>query len=239
MVGLVAEKKFLRRICKDIKRRRDVFVESGCLYHLLILLPMGFCDETTEELILKFGQGVESDAHFRCLFERYYARVCLFFRRQGLLPEDAEELTQTTLLSVYKNLADLREPPQFVGWLFRIARNTLRNHWERGQTQKRSARLVELNAERDGLANWDDLLAAPGTGPLDALLEAERLQLLRAAMTELPEQMRRCLHLRVAQEMTINEIAAALGLAPNTVKAHLFQARRALATKLQAGEVTK
>jgi RNA polymerase sigma-70 factor (ECF subfamily) len=200
---------------------------------------MGICDETTEELILNFRHEIDADACFRCLFERYYGRVFIFFRRQGLVPEDAEELTQSTWLAVYKNLADLRDPPQFVGWLFRIAQNTLRNHWERGQTQKRTARLVELDATREGSADWDDLLATPAGGPLDALLEAERLQKLRSAMAALPEQMRRCLHLRVVQEMTINEIATALGLAPNTVKAHLFQARRTLATKLQAGEVTK
>ncbi len=198
---------------------------------------MSVCDETTEDLVLAWQNGVETDARFRCLFERYYARVLLFFRRQGLTPEDAEELTQTTLLAVYKNLADLREPAQFAGWLFRIAQNTLRNHWAANQTQKRAARVVELDAEREGAADWDDLLATSGTGPLDALLEAERLQRLRAAMEELPEQMRRCLRLRIVQEMTINEIASALGLAPNTVKAHLFQARCVLATKLHAAEV--
>lgn len=201
---------------------------------------MGDCDDTTEELIRQFQRGAEGDTGFRCLFERYYGRVLLFFRRKGLSPEDAEELTQTTLLSVYKNLAGLREPSQFVGWLFRIAQNTLRNYWEQANAQKRAARLVELDAERDGWPDWDDLLAAPGEGPLDALLQAERLQRLRSAMETLPEQMRRCLHLQVVQEMSVNEIAAALGLAPNTVKAHLFQARRHLAEKLQvAVEQTK
>jgi RNA polymerase sigma-70 factor (ECF subfamily) len=193
---------------------------------------VGVCDGTTEELLLELRRGLEADASFRCLFERYYGRVALFFRRRGLADADAEELTQAVMLAVYKHVAELREPSQFEGWLFRIAQNTLRNHREHAQAQKRAARLVELDAEREGLPSWDELLPSNGAGPLDAMLEAERLQQLRAAMAELPEQMRRCLHLRVVHEMSVSEIAAALGIAPNTVKAHLFQARRTLAARL-------
>jgi RNA polymerase sigma-70 factor (ECF subfamily) len=51
---------------------------------------------------------------------------------------------------------------------------------------------------------------------------------LREAIEKLPEQMRKCLMLRVYQEMKYREIATLLRLSPETVKVHLFQARRRL-----------
>ena len=44
--------------------------------------------------------------------------------------------------------------------------------------------------------------------------------------------MRRCLVLRVYQEMKYREIAALLRLSPETVKVHLFQARKRLREEL-------
>ena len=40
----------------------------------------------------------------------------------------AEEITQDTFLQAYKNLATLRNPNQFAGWLYVIA-NNLCNRW--------------------------------------------------------------------------------------------------------------
>ena len=48
------------------------------------------------------------------------------------------------------------------------------------------------------------------------------------AIGELPPQQRLCMELRVYQERSMQEIAAALRISPETVKAHLFQARQRL-----------
>jgi RNA polymerase sigma-70 factor (ECF subfamily) len=55
---------------------------------------------------------------------------------------------------------------------------------------------------------------------------------VRGAMEELPEQMRKCVMLRVYQELSYQEIAVVLRLSVETVKTHLHQARQRLRIRL-------
>ena len=68
--------------------------------------------------------------------------------------------------------------------------------------------------------------------PLDHAVRRERLEALREAIGELPPKQRLCMELRVYQDRSMQEIAAALRISPETVKAHLFQARQRLWDKL-------
>lgn len=64
--------------------------------------------------------------------------------------------------------------------------------------------------------------------PLDQALRSERREVLRRAIEELPDQMRRCTELRVYQDLSYREIAAVMRRSIETVKVHLFQARKKL-----------
>jgi RNA polymerase sigma factor (sigma-70 family) len=55
---------------------------------------------------------------------------------------------------------------------------------------------------------------------------------LRAAVAELPEQMRDCLTLRLYHQLSYNEIAVIKKISVETVKAHLFRAKKKLQEKL-------
>jgi DNA-directed RNA polymerase specialized sigma24 family protein len=69
---------------------------------------------------------------------------------------------------------------------------------------------------------------AEGPLPGASLLQAERARLLREEVHMLPDQMRKCLILNVYHELKVRQIAQLLHLSPETVKVHLFQARRRL-----------
>ena len=49
---------------------------------------------------------------------------------------------------------------------------------------------------------------------------------MRRAVRDLPEQMRECLTLRLYHELSYREIAMVMKVTVDTVKTHLFQARR-------------
>ncbi|HYU30628.1 MAG TPA: sigma-70 family RNA polymerase sigma factor [Thermoanaerobaculia bacterium] len=68
--------------------------------------------------------------------------------------------------------------------------------------------------------------------PDETLVQAERARQLREAVDGLPDQMRKCLILNVYHDFKVREIAQLLHLSPETVKVHLFQARRRLKEKL-------
>ncbi len=189
------------------------------------------CPETNEENINALRQGLETDFNFWCLYERYFSRTRLFFIRKKLSPEDTLELTQEVFFSVYRNLEGLRDPSDFEAWLYRISLNNFRNHLKKNKAGKRAAVMVELESETEE-KNLLATLAADVLTPLENLVAAEPERLPQLAMNDLPEQMRKVFYLKIVRDLTSGEIAAALGISVNTVKAHVFQARQKLRERL-------
>ena len=192
--------------------------------------------ETTEfiaRLLDEWQTGTAREENFRWLFERYYRPVYRFFEKRGFTAVECHDLTQETFLRVYRGMDSFRHEAPFEAWLYQIAANTYLKSLRRQATQKRAGQHLSLDSaleEGRELAHWSGVAQAPG--PLDDVLEKERLRLLREAMDELPEQMRKCILLRVYQELSYQEIAVALRLSVETVKAHLHQARQRLKVKL-------
>ena len=67
---------------------------------------------------------------------------------------------------------------------------------------------------------------------LRRLLGEETKELLSRAVDGLPAQMRRCVRLRVFQDLDYEEIAEILQISPSTVKVQLFKARKRLQAEL-------
>jgi RNA polymerase sigma-70 factor, ECF subfamily len=208
----------------------------------LIISPVNNQLKTTEEFIIDLKQGRNSEDSFRVVFERHYAQVYRFLRRKGLEPDDCRDLSQEIFLSVYKKLGDLRQESQFESWLYKIALNAYRSRIEQRFAKKRAANLVPLEQEvrgTDGFYTVGARTIDPRANPMEATLEKERLEMLREALHQLPEQMRRCTQLRVLNELSYQEIASVMDISINTVKAHLHQAQKVLREKLRPyfGEV--
>ncbi len=203
---------------------------------LLIIPRVNRPESQTAELLQEIKQGLNVEENFRRLFGSYSAQVHRFFQRKGLRPEDCRDLTQETFISVYRGLKDLRQEEQFEHWLFAIARNVWRSLVETQTARKRAATLLPLEAEGE-IGDQPPLAARitdPGADPLAVTLEKEKLEKLREALQQLPEQMRRCAQLRVVNDLSYAEIAALMGLSVNTVKAHLHQAQKNLRERLSS-----
>jgi RNA polymerase sigma-70 factor, ECF subfamily len=183
-------------------------------------------EEQVLEAVRRFQTGDDRDAAFHLLFERYRGPVERFFTRRGVPPEEARDLTQETFLGIYRGLEGWRPEARFGTWVFKIATTTyLKRQRHRAAGKRRG---VEVTEEAPGAAA---ALARPG-GQLAALLDDEQRRELHRAMAELPDQMRRCLALRVHQDLKYREIASVMRLSIDTVKAHLFQARQRLGERL-------
>ncbi len=180
------------------------------------------------------------ERRFRQLYDRYYRAVHAYFRRRGCLPEDAQDLAQMTFLRVFRGMKDYREE---AGWTYiaRIAQNVWLNELRYRGAQRRGAETASL----------DDLTQLPPTSRLDqpggetprtpeaealarerAELEDSRVRLLRSAIAALPPRMRRCLLMRLDGGLKYREIALAMRVSMDTVKALLYQARERLRDQL-------
>jgi RNA polymerase sigma-70 factor (ECF subfamily) len=166
--------------------------------------------------------GILPEERFYRIFQQYYRRVEGFFLRNGFSKEESGELVQETFLRVFRNLEGFRGESSFDTWLFEVAAGVYRNELRRGSTLKRDA--VQVSLDEDSPDEQND--------PLNDLLSGERQKVLQEALADLPPQMRRCVELRVYQDLKYREIAEVMMVSIDTVKAHLFQARRLLKTKL-------
>lgn len=190
-------------------------------------------DASLQKIIdqLQAGQAVEES--FRLLCERYHRPLYAFFVRRGFSHADCLDLTQETFLGIYRSIGSFRRDARFETWLFKVATNAWRKRLRLTVAGKRAGEEVSLDAapgEEDDRPVFQPVADDPPPG--DALFQAERARLLRDAVDRLPEQMRKCLILNVYQERKVREIAQLLHLSPETVKVHLFQARRRLQTAL-------
>jgi RNA polymerase sigma-70 factor, ECF subfamily len=157
--------------------------------------------------------------------------------------EDAEEVAQETLLKVFENLGQLREPERVRPWVFQIAKNAcLMKRRKSIFAPAHELSLDEWMPPSDGgggnngqtrlqIADWSRL-------PDDQLLQSELREVLHRAIGQLPEHYRSVMLLRDVEELSTHETANILNLTEDVVKTRLHRARLAVRQKLE-GELTK
>ncbi len=189
--------------------------------------------EIVDGILEKLRAGSAVDEGFRRLHDLYYGPLRQFFSNRGFSPEECLDLTQETFLGIYTGIGSFRREAGFDTWLFKIATNAYRKRRRQLSTEKRTGEEVPL----DGIEELAQPAAAgcstPATAAPEAeVLDKERVRLLREAVRELPERMRKCVILRIYQERKYREISVIMNLSTETVKAHLYQARCRLQREL-------
>lgn len=129
------------------------------------------------------------EVHGRALL----AYACAFLHD----PSEAEDVLHQVFLQL---LRDGRTEIESPGYLFRAVRNRVLNHL-RGRSRE-----VALDDGPDGNAQW---LESPSNSTETALA-------LQSALRTLPEDQREVIVLRVWGQLTFEEVAAVVGVSPNT-----------------------
>jgi len=190
-----------------------------------------------EAIVEQLRHGTRREECFRLLFDRFHWPLFRFFEGRGFSTAECQDLIQETFLRVHRGIEGFRGDTRWEHWLFRIAANTAVKAWRHRAAAKRDGPTVPLEAE--DLEDSPSLAAGEGPGgaeapaPLRRLLDKERMELLSRAIAGLPAQMRRCVRLRVFQDLDYEEIAEALQISPSTVKVQLFKARKRLQIELE------
>lgn len=192
-------------------------------------------EHLVEAAVESFQAGREREASFRRLVEAFYGPLRAFFLRRVREPEDALELTQETFLRIYRALDGFRREASFRSWAFGIAHTTYFKWLERRGSGDAAPAAPPATVAATADGGWEGLepVAVERRTPLDDLLAREARDRLAAAIEGLPAQERRCVLLRVYQDLSHPEIAELLGLAVGTVKAHLHHARQKLQARLR------
>lgn len=191
-------------------------------------------DLSSVELVGNLRSGTRLEESFRQLFQEYGGEVEKFFRIRRCSPPEAEDLTQDTFLNAYRGIHTFRGDASLKTWLLGVALNVWRNDLRRKSAVKRAALEVPLEDPESG--EEEVSLQILTDELISSLLREERRRLIVQELRKLPPQMRRCMFLRVLQDLKYEEIAAVLRISIQTVKSQLFQARQRLKETLEEVE---
>jgi len=131
---------------------------------------------------------------------------------------DAEDLVQATLVKAYQSWDRISDPAALDTYVRRVMVNTHISGWRR-------RRLDEYPT--------DDLPDSPAA---DATGDADLRDVVQRAIDRLPRQMRAAVMLRFFDDMTEQEVAAALGVSVGTVKSTVARAVAKLRQDAELGE---
>ena len=129
---------------------------------------------------------------------------------------EAEDLVQETYTKALRGFSSFQPGTNFRAWMYRILRNSF--------LSSRTGLKVTVEFDEEDTA----IAPAERSTPESLLLEQCSRELMWKAMEELPVPFREILLLCEVEEMSYQEIAETLAIAPGTVMSRLFRARKAL-----------
>lgn len=169
---------------------------------------------------------------FNTLVERYQRSVFGLCLRMLSSPPAAEDASQEAFLSAWRGLAGYRGG-SFQGWILRIAGNRCRD-----ELRKRKRRPTD---SLDALIEWQGESVAPtdrDPSPERAALGSETMRAIQRGLETIPEDQRMAVILCDVQELSYEEIAAAMGTSIGTVKSRISRGRSRLRDfLLESGEL--
>ena len=171
------------------------------------------------------------DAALNDLMERHATPVFHFLCCMVGNEDDANDLARETFVRVFKSCKSFRAEQKFSTWLFTIAANLARNHF-RWRGRHPNISLDAENAETE--QTLGSTLPANSPTPTEAALAAERAGAVRAAVKNLPEDLREAVVLCEWEERSVAEAATILEATPKAVESRLYRARGVLRERLKS-----
>lgn len=138
-----------------------------------------------------------------------------FFKNEA----DTEDFTQEVFLKVYTKLSTFRGDSLFSTWLTRLAYNIAINSIQRRKEFCSLAESTELEAK--------DL------NPEEQEIRKLTKEAVREAIKELEDKYAVCLDLYFFHDIQYSQISEITGFPENTIKSHIFRAKKILKEKLK------
>lgn len=133
-------------------------------------------------------------------------------------PTDAEDFVQDVFIKVFTKLSTFRNESSFSTWLTRIAYTTAVN---------------SINRRQEYLSIADEtVIEDPGSTPEEKQIQQLTREAVKIAIKELPHNYAVCLDMYFFYDIPYTEISEITGFPVNTIKSHIFRAKKILKQKI-------
>jgi RNA polymerase sigma-70 factor (ECF subfamily) len=167
---------------------------------------------------------------FAEVYADHASTVARWAARLGGPAADVEDIIQEVFLVASRRLGEFHEGARVSTWLFGITAKVAANERRRRKLRHWWFRLT---------AGAGDDAPASGDGALEQLEKRERRILFYRALDRLNDRYRRALVLFELEEMSIDEVAAHLGLRSGNTRVLLHRARAAFLKSMVGCELQK
>ena len=180
-------------------------------------------DIESAELVVRCQAGEESA--MRDIYLRYFDAIYAYTRSALRNRHEAEDVTQQVFVRAFRALPryEARSPASFRAWLFRIARNAVVDSIRKGRRVllEEPARMA-LRGDTGEDDQWESAIPFGEVGGISVML------------TNLPAAQREALALRFVLDLSLEEVAKAVGRTPDAVRQLQSRGLRTLKSRLSA-----
>jgi RNA polymerase sigma-70 factor (ECF subfamily) len=161
------------------------------------------------------------DARFREEYELVSNQLYTFLVRTAGDPDVAADVLQEAAFKAYRSRRRFRGESTFKTWIYRIAMNTMKNHWAR------------LHRERKGFDAVREIEVVDSPSPEKLFTGKEEASELSRSLMLLEEGYRVPFILKHVDGLSYREISEVLGIAENAARVRVHRARHALKKMLR------
>lgn len=182
-----------------------------------------FADVNKDDIRLENEKNIVHEAKkgdnqaFTELYNHYFPKVYAYIIRRTGHQQTAEDITSKVFLKAFSKLPTFSfTGAPFGAWVFRIAANTLIDHYRKASNNKERA--TEHLPENPDQAN----------SAHEEVMANESKELVLSMVAKLPPKDRQLVELRFLAELGVKEISAIVELSPNVVSVRIYRAIKKL-----------
>ena len=185
--------------------------------------------DSDESLMRAFAAG--DAAAFTRLYDRHERASWRFIRQRlgGAHEAAADDVLQETWISVAKAAPRYVATARFTTWLYTVARSRAIDYL---RTQANAAVSLDESTDEDGESLAERLPADAADGPQARVESSQQARAFLAALEQLPAPQREAFVLQAEGGLSVEEVASATGVGPETAKTRLRYAKAKLRTLL-------
>ncbi len=177
-----------------------------------------------DEMLVSRAQTGDQSA-YNALVRKHEERAYKFAFRLTRDPEEAADVVAEAFIRVYNALPNFKGNSTFTTWLYRILTNCFLDMKKKDKSKHNVSLDASLQTEESEVHRQ---LEDPKASPQKDFEKVERERRMQRAVHRLPEYQRALVVMYHAEQMSYDEIAAALDLPVGTVKSRLNRARLTL-----------
>ncbi|MFC1712586.1 RNA polymerase sigma factor [Candidatus Poribacteria bacterium] len=144
--------------------------------------------------------------------------------------EDALDLTQEAFISAYRHIDKFRQESNIYTWLYRIAINLCKKHYNR---KKRQDSVFTSSLDDPETLQHVEKRVSEYRSATEILELDEEQSMIRREIACLPKKHRAVIILKYMQDLSYEEVADVLGCGVGTVKSRLSRAKEKLKQRLE------